>query len=47
VFGLASFQQEALLQHHKSENWVFNHVWFCFSELLLPSKNNYIWSYNS
>jgi len=26
VFGLTSFQQEALLQHLNSENWVFNHV---------------------
>jgi len=47
VFGLASFQSEALLQHLKSENWVFNHVWFDFSELFIPSKNNSGWSYNS
>jgi len=47
MFGLASLEQEALLQHFKSENWVFNHVWFSFWELLLSSKNNSGWSYNS
>jgi len=47
MIGLTSLEQETLLQYLKNENWVFNYVWFSFSELLLSFKSNSGWSYNS